>query len=181
NSIIMRRDMAGRITFFNEFAQVFFGFSKDDILGKHVVGTITPEVDRSGRDMKKMIEDIGKHPERYKNHQSENMRSNGERVWIAWTNKPVRDASGRIEEVLCIGNDITERKRAEENIALLSFALNNVSDAAFLIDEKARFHFVNEESCRVLGYTRPELLGMGVPDVDPEFPVERWPGHWNDL
>ncbi|HTY23623.1 MAG TPA: PAS domain S-box protein, partial [Desulfomonilaceae bacterium] len=76
---------------------------------------------------------------------------------------------------------ITERKRADESIALLSFALNHVRDAAFLIDEKARFHFVNEESCRVLGYTRPELLDMGVPDIDPDFPGERWQSHWNEI
>jgi PAS domain S-box-containing protein len=73
------------------------------------------------------------------------------------------------------------RQEAERGIALLSFALDNVRDAAFLIDEKARFHYVNEESCRVLGYTRDELLGLSVPEVDPDFPLERWSDHWNEL
>jgi two-component system, cell cycle sensor histidine kinase and response regulator CckA len=49
-------------TFFNEFAQNFFGYSKDEILGRNVIGTIAPEVERSGRDLKEMIEDIGRHP-----------------------------------------------------------------------------------------------------------------------
>ena len=82
----MRRDIDGRITFFNEFAQDFFGYRKEEILGKMSIGTIVPEVERSGRDLKEMIEDIGKHPERYTNNENENMRANGERVWIAWTN-----------------------------------------------------------------------------------------------
>jgi two-component system cell cycle sensor histidine kinase/response regulator CckA len=73
------------------------------------------------------------------------------------------------------------RKEAERNIALLSFALNNVSEATFLIDDSANFCYVNEESCRVLGYTRDELLGLGVTDVDPDFPMERWLGHWDEL
>jgi PAS domain S-box-containing protein len=73
------------------------------------------------------------------------------------------------------------RKEAERRIALLSFALNNVHEAAFLTDEKARFHYVNEESSRVLGYTRDELLTMGVADIDPDFPLDRWPGHWAEL
>ncbi|AEF99558.1 PAS domain S-box protein [Methylomonas methanica] len=77
--------------------------------------------------------------------------------------------------------DITERKQAEEQVELLSFALNNVHEAAFLIDENARFHFVNEESCRILGYSHEALLGLGVADVDPDFPVERWPDHWHEL
>ncbi|MGO9415961.1 MAG: ATP-binding protein, partial [Syntrophobacteraceae bacterium] len=37
-----------------------------------------------------------------------------ERVWVSWTNKPVFGENGRIKEILCIGNDITERKRGEE-------------------------------------------------------------------
>jgi len=75
----------------------------------------------------------------------------------------------------------TSRKRAEQRLALLSFALNNVREAAFLIDEQARFHYVNEEACRVLGYSRDELLGMGVKDVDPDWPADRWSEHWKTL
>jgi PAS domain S-box-containing protein len=72
-------------------------------------------------------------------------------------------------------------QRAEEEVARLSFALDRVRDAAFLIDDRGRFHYVNEEACRVLGYTRAELLGLGVEDIDPEFPAERWADHWRDL
>ncbi len=73
------------------------------------------------------------------------------------------------------------RKQAEQEISLLSFALNNVREAALLIDDTARFHYVNDEACRVLGYTRAELLGMSIPDIDPELPAERWSDHWRAL
>jgi PAS domain S-box-containing protein len=72
------------------------------------------------------------------------------------------------------------RERAEQEVAMLSFALDKVHEAAFLMDE-ARLCYVNEEACRRLGYTRGELLGMGVSDIDPDFPAERWPDHWRDL
>ena len=75
----------------------------------------------------------------------------------------------------------TARKRAEQEVALLSFALNNVRESALLIDESGRIHYVNEAACRVLGYTRAELIGTRVPDIDPEFPTERWADHWRDL
>ncbi|OQX20751.1 MAG: hypothetical protein BWK76_00105 [Desulfobulbaceae bacterium A2] len=73
------------------------------------------------------------------------------------------------------------RKESEQRITLLSFALNSVHEATFLIDEQARFHYVNEESCRMLGYGRDELLTLGVADVDSDFPMERWPEHWAEL
>lgn len=64
---------------------------------------------------------------------------------------------------------------------LMDFALNNVREAAYLIDGDARFRFVNEEACRILGYTREEMLCLGVADVDPDFPKDRWPHHWQEL
>jgi PAS domain S-box-containing protein len=73
------------------------------------------------------------------------------------------------------------RQEAEQQIFLLSFALDNVREAAYLIDEQARFLYVNDESCRVLGYGRDELLALGVADVDPDFPLERWIEHWAEL
>jgi len=73
------------------------------------------------------------------------------------------------------------RQQAEREVALLGFALGNVHEAAMLVDDTARFHYVNEEACRVLGYSREELLGMAVRDIDPEFPAGRWSDHWRDL
>lgn len=40
---------------------------------------------------------------------------------------------------------------------------------------------MNEESCRALGYSAEELLELGVADVDPDYPMERWPDHWENL
>jgi two-component system cell cycle sensor histidine kinase/response regulator CckA len=114
SSIIMRMDTQGHITFFNEFAQSFFGYTKDEILGQNVVDTIVPERETSGRDLVAMIQDIMQHPEQYTTNENENVRRNGERVWIAWTNKAIFDDEGRVTGILSIGNDITERKRLEE-------------------------------------------------------------------
>jgi PAS domain S-box-containing protein len=116
NSIILRMDTKGNITFFNEFAQTFFGFTEKEMLGRNVVGTIVPERSMEGKDLSSMIADIGRNPNRYAANEDENVRRNGERVWIAWTNKPVFDKDGRLMEVLCVGNDITERRRSDESL-----------------------------------------------------------------
>ncbi len=73
------------------------------------------------------------------------------------------------------------RRQADQDLALLSFALDNVREAAFLIDEQAHFVYVNLEACRALGYSRDELLAKGVADIDPDFPMGRWPDHWREV
>ncbi|MDD1718204.1 MAG: PAS domain S-box protein, partial [Methanoregulaceae archaeon] len=113
-SIILRFDPAGRITYFNEFAEQFFGFPRNEILGKPVVGTIVPATDSSGKDLDLMVRDIVANPVRYANNENENVRKNGERVWVRWTNKPVFNLDGTIREFTTIGSDITERKQVEE-------------------------------------------------------------------
>ena len=89
NSIILRMDSTGRITFFNEFAQRFFGYRAEEVLGKNVVGTIVPERDSAGGDLRALMADLCARPERYLTGENENMRRDGSRVWISWTNRPV--------------------------------------------------------------------------------------------
>ena len=114
NSIILRMDTNGRITFFNKFAQRFFGFKEKEILRKSVIGTIVPITDSAGRNLKIMIDDIVRKPGKYVNNENENMLHSGERVWISWTNKALSDKKGSAKEILCVGNDISKIKEAEE-------------------------------------------------------------------
>lgn len=114
NSIILRMDTQGRITFLNKFAEKFFRFRGKEILGKSVIGTIVPATDSSGKDLKIMIDDIMRHPSKYVNNENENTLGSGERVWISWTNKALHDGKGHTREILCVGNDISKIKKAEE-------------------------------------------------------------------
>jgi PAS domain S-box-containing protein len=116
NSIILKLDTHGKIIFFNEFAQQYFRYHPGEILGKNVIGTIVPIAESSGRDLSKLINEICNHPERYINNENENMRSNGERVWVSWTNKAITDDRGNPAGILCVGNDITALKNAETEL-----------------------------------------------------------------
>ncbi|MDO9034531.1 MAG: PAS domain S-box protein [Methanoregula sp.] len=110
-SIIIRMDMQGTITFFNHYALTFFDYTSDEVIGKNVNSTIVPAKTRSGNDLSMMADDLGFNAEGYAVNVNENVRRNGDRVWIAWINKAIRDEKGHIVEILCIGNDITDRKR----------------------------------------------------------------------
>ena len=64
---------------------------------------------------------------------------------------------------------------------LTQFIVDQMGDAGFLIDANGRFCDVNEAACRSLGYSRDALLELSVSDVDPSYPIERWPEFWNNL
>jgi len=114
NSIILRVTPKWDITFINTFARKFFGYTEDEILGKNVIDTIVPVTESTGRDLSWLIDDIARRPEDYGYNENENMRKSGERVWVAWTNRVIRDEWGKTIEVLCIGTDITKKKKIEE-------------------------------------------------------------------
>jgi len=116
NSIILRMDREGNVLFFNEFAQKFFGYTETEIRGRNVVGTIIPETESSARHLKAMIEDIGRNPEHHAANENENIRRDGTRSWIAWTNRGILDDEGNIAEILCVGNDITQRKALADQL-----------------------------------------------------------------
>lgn len=170
NSIILKMDPEGKVTFFNEFAQMFFGYTEEEMLGRSVVGTIVPETGSSGLDPNFMIKDIGINPEKYITNENENMRRNGERVWVAWTNKAIYDGNGKVIEILCIGNDITERRRLE---ILLSESeeryrrLFETADDGILLLEKREGNIThaNPAVTAMLGYSKEECIGNKLQDI----------------
>jgi PAS domain S-box-containing protein len=120
NSIILRWNGAGKITFLNEFGQRYFGYTADEIIGRHVIGTIVPSEDSDGHDLQSLMQQICENPAAFEQNVNQNVRRNGERVWIAWTNKLVCDEHGEIIEILSIGSDITDQRRAEDTIRELN-------------------------------------------------------------
>lgn len=116
NAIILRWDSSGRITFFNEFAQDFFGFSAEEIIGQHVVGTIVPETESTGRDLRPLMDDICKHPEDYRHNVNEDITKSGKRVWVAWSNRVIQDDMGIAIGALSVGSDVTRERELEEEL-----------------------------------------------------------------
>ncbi len=77
--------------------------------------------------------------------------------------------------------EIGERRRVEETLQLMKFSLDHTAVGAHLIDKDARLLYVNDQMCRSLGYSRDELLGMSIPDIDPDFPLPNWRDAWAEL
>ena len=114
NSIIMKFDPDFNITFINQYALEFFGYTKQEVLGKNALGIYIPLMESTGRNLQNLMKDIIKNPSAYIDNENENMTKNGERVWVAWRNKGIYDDQGNLVGMLSLGYDITERRKAEE-------------------------------------------------------------------
>jgi PAS domain S-box-containing protein len=115
NSAIIHWAPNGAILFYNEYAQDLFGWNAAEIIGQHV-GILVPDQDSTGADLSKMLADIAAHPERYQQNINENIRRDGSRIWMNWTNRAIRDERGQITSILAVGNDITQLKKTEEEL-----------------------------------------------------------------
>ena len=173
NSIILRVDMRGRITFFNEFAQSLFGYSEDEILGQRSLGTLMPEVDSMGRKTLDILDHAARNPEKYLYYETETLRRDGERLWVAWTNKAVRDGNGEIVEYLCVGHDVTEAREAEQEMVRIRHFLKHIVDSMpsvlISVDLEQRITQWNKEAERLTGRTSEEVQNRFLPKVVPQL------------
>jgi len=163
-------------TFINARMAEILGYNVEEIVRRPVTDFMFEEdMPDHLRRMERRRRGLPEHYERRFRHR------NGHPLWTLASATPIFDEKHQFGGSFAMFTDITERKLAEQKVFLMNFALDNVREAAFLIDEEGRFRFVNEESCRILGYTREQLLGMRVSDVDPDMSMDRWPEHWRDL
>jgi PAS domain S-box-containing protein len=170
NSIILHWTRDGLITFLNEFGQRFFGYTEAEILGQHVVGTIVPETETTGRDLRPLMDHICANPHAFERNVNENMRRNGERVWIDWTNRFSLDDQGQVTGILSIGSDITEHQRTEEALreseagfrAMFEVACIGIAQADL---RTGRWLRVNRRMCEITGYSAEEMLNLRIAEI----------------
>ncbi|MEH1809690.1 PAS domain S-box protein [Nostoc sp.] len=166
NCIILRWDGNGDIIFLNDYGQRLFGFDLDEIIGSNVIGTIVPETETSGRDLQTLMVDICQQPENYLFNENENLCKNGDRVWIVWANKPILDAQGNLIEILSVGTDATERKRAEaalqESELKFRSIVENANDLIFVLSPEGIFTYHSPNVTALMGYSLEEIEGHSV-------------------
>jgi len=163
NSIILRMTPDGTITFFNEFAQRFFGYNEENIIGRNIVETILPAQDSDGRTLGMMMKNIALYPDQYASYENENVLRDGTRVTIAWTNRAIYNGENELAEILCIGNDVTDLKKSEREKKTLQARLQRAEKMEALGTLAGGVaHDLNNILVGLVSY--PELIAMQLPE-----------------
>jgi PAS domain S-box-containing protein len=148
-------DREGRITFANPFLLESTGYSFEEVKGKNWFETFL--FGKVKEEMREVFSSIlqGGNPGHYENP----IRTkSGEERLIAWNNTLLKDTEGRVLGTMSLGEDITERRRAEEklkeSLSLLSATLDSTADGILVVDQEGR----------VTTYNRKFLALWGIPE-----------------
>jgi PAS domain S-box-containing protein len=88
----------------------------------------------------------------------------GEVRIVLWNSANVYGEDGKtVIATMAQGLDITERKRAEEEMRTV---ISTSVEAFWVTDKEGHFLDVNDAYCNLIGYSREELLNMNVRDVE---------------
>ena len=85
-------------------------------------------------------------------------------IWFDNCVYPISDVSGKVMKLAIYGRDVTEQKRTEEALQKSEekyrTILEAIEEGYYEVDLNGNFTFFNDSLCRMLGYTRAELMSM---------------------
>jgi len=135
-----------------------------------------------------VVEDVRGWTERaaageYVDFEADLTRPDGEWYTLSGYFRPVTDDDGEVVSIIVSDRDITERKERERDLEPFRELLDQSSDSVFISDpETGSILDANDTAARERGYSREELLGLTVPDVETGLDAgEEWRSFVADL
>lgn len=115
NDAVLAKDLNGNIISWNAGAERLFGYTADEAVGKPISMLIPLDLQDEEPNILRRI----KNGERIDPYETIRRRKDGSLVEISLTVSPIRNRAGRIVGASKIARDITDRRRAEEELHLL--------------------------------------------------------------
>jgi PAS domain S-box-containing protein len=155
----------------------WFGWQSGELLGTSAFDNVHPDDRQSTREM---FGALLTEPGATRTGECRYRCKDGTYKWIEFRAANLFHVSD-IAGVLLNFRDVTERKRVEERLKLLSATVDIATDGAYFMTEDGRFIFANSAGCQMLKYSREELLSLRVFDVNPSMTQQRWRVLWQEL
>jgi PAS domain S-box-containing protein len=163
---IVFTQMNGDVLYLNQAACQIFGYTPAEMKQINISNFSATPTDRQ------KLEDSVREKGEFSG-EINGVRKNGETFLATLSVSIVRDDTGKLIGRMGVFSDITERRQAEEGLkeseAKYRVLFYSSADGILIADyETRKFRYVNPAICKMLGYSEPELMMMGVSDVHPE-------------
>jgi PAS domain S-box-containing protein len=109
---IISKTLEGVITSWNRGAQRIYGYTPEEVVGRHISILVPPE---NPNEIPGILEKL-KRGEKIEHYETIRVTKDGRRLDISLTISPIRDPAGNITGASTIARDITERKRTEDTL-----------------------------------------------------------------
>lgn len=150
-------DTRGRLTFCNHYLLELTGWRRDEVIGSDWLERFVPVEQRAlAATVIERLSGSGEIPPAF---EGEVCTRSGDRRLIAWNTTPARDARDRVIGLTAIGDDITERRVAEDQVRKLSQAVEQSPAIVLITDRNGCIEYVNPKFTQVTGYTFDEVHG----------------------
>ena len=136
-------------------SRTMLGYEPEELLGRPMHKLVHPEDAAKARAMAEAMQ-----AQRTFTTSCRARRKDGSYCWVEATARAVHDEeTGRVREVVAVARDVTERKRAEEQIREQAALLDEARDAISATDLDGRVIYWNKSAERLTGYTAEDLVG----------------------
>jgi diguanylate cyclase (GGDEF)-like protein/PAS domain S-box-containing protein len=182
-------DEAGLIQEWNRAMEEITGVPRALVLGRAVWDVYREHValeDTASADIRALVKELIRQATR--DPSSPRLRARAEFTWVRpegdrrvmRTNAFAVRWSGR-SAVGYVAEDITEDRRAESALRLTQLSVDRAADLIHWIAPDGRLLYVSDSNCERHGYSRKELLGMTIFDIDPLLTREIWEQLWREM
>jgi len=161
NEGVVAVDAAENLTLVNRQMAAMLGYPIEEMLG-HKFSEYLDEAELINHRMQMEQRSRGKSSvyERCFRHRD------GVKVWTIVSATPIFDDKGGFLGSFGVVTDITDRKKAEEDIARMALALDVAPSAITVHDFDGHFLYANQRCFDLHGYTREEFLNLHLSDLD---------------
>jgi diguanylate cyclase (GGDEF)-like protein/PAS domain S-box-containing protein len=152
--ILIVTDLNGIITRVNQATLNLLGYKESELLGEHI------EVIFAKKDIFNLVNLAYLRQKGFlENIETTYLTKDSSKITVSFSASVIHDNNGEVQGIVCVAQNITERKRAEEANARLAIAIEYAADAIEITDTEARFEYVNPAFEKITGYTRAEVMG----------------------
>jgi len=155
-------DGQGNITFCNDYLLRLTGWQRDEVIGRNWFDTFVPPETRDL--LKQRFARNMTTGEAASHTTNELMTRDGRRRMISWNITMLFDDQGKVIGTASIGEDITERQRAEQELAAererLAVTLRSIGDGVIATDVDGKVVLLNRVAEALTGWREEEAIGM---------------------